>query len=354
MAGKKAARQRERGPRIPPAEALLLEVAPELPGERVLATTLSDAPAARAVAAARPEAAVACWTIDLRAARAVEEAGELPPGLEVACRADAPEGERDLVLAPTSKRQETELVRDVVQAGYRALREGGLLVASTDDPKDALLLGILERLGKGLRRDVVKKRGVVYRLEKKGPLRKVKDYRCELAFRHRGELLKLVTRPGVFAHRRLDLGARVLTEALEVVEGERVLDVGCGSGAASIAAAFEGAAGVVAVDANARAVACAAEGAALNGLADRIRAEHARAEAFEPPAAFDLAVCRPPSGGRVAAAQLDLAARALKPGGRVLVATKQPRWFLERLPDRFEEVRAEDIRAFVVVSGERA
>ena len=75
----------------------------------------------------------------------------------------------------------------------------------------------------------------------------MKSFEVEFQFRDRGRLVRGVSRPGVFSHRRLDLGARALIESLaEPVEpaegaapaperdllapGARVLDLGCGSG----------------------------------------------------------------------------------------------------------------------------
>ena len=86
-----------------------------------------------------------------------------------------------------------------------------------------------------------------------------KNFRCEFAFRDRGRLIHAVSRPGVFSHREIDPGARQLMAAMEIAAGDRVLDIGCGSGTVSFAAAFraEGVE-VLAVDSHARAVECTA------------------------------------------------------------------------------------------------
>ena len=77
-----------------------------------------------------------------------------------------------------------------------------------------------------------------------------------------------MSRPGVFSHRKLDLGARALIESLSVPDGKhswevvqngmKVLDLGCGSGAVGFAASARADSVLIhALDANARAVQCA-------------------------------------------------------------------------------------------------
>lgn len=62
--------------------------------------------------------------------------------------------------------------------------------------------------------------------------------------------------------------SRVLGDAMEISPGERVLDVGCGSGVLSFVAARRGAGHVVGCDISPAAIACAEENARDLGLAD--------------------------------------------------------------------------------------
>jgi 16S rRNA (guanine1207-N2)-methyltransferase len=110
-----------------------------------------------------------------------------------------------------------------------------------------------------------------------------------------------------------------------------VLDLGCGCGIAGLlvaAAMHRLAAGtpvpgdVLLVDSNARAVACATAGAAMNGFAF-VRVAHD--DRWQPVAAeFDLVLGNPPyfAAGRIAEAFTDTAWRALRPAGRLLLVSK--------------------------------
>jgi 16S rRNA (guanine1207-N2)-methyltransferase len=71
----------------------------------------------------------------------------------------------------------------------------------------------------------------------------------------RGNSFEFLTAPSVFSKKRVDLGTRLLIEAMALPETGAVLDVGCGYGAVGIAAATSNPRlRVVMTDVNARAV----------------------------------------------------------------------------------------------------
>ena len=138
------------------------------------------------------------------------------------------------------------------------------------------------------------------------------------------EKIRLVTRPGVFAHTRPDSGGLALAELAVVQPGQKILELGCGCGLVGLllAARLKDAAEFVLVDSNARAVACAQRGMELNGF-HGLRAEHA--DIFQPEAAsFDVVLGNPPyyAQRRIAEYFIEVAARALRPGGVLWLVTK--------------------------------
>jgi 16S rRNA (guanine1207-N2)-methyltransferase len=79
----------------------------------------------------------------------------------------------------------------------------------------------------------------------------------------------LVSKPGVFAWNRLDDGAAALVGAMEIDVRDHVLDLGCGTGLAGLAAARRAQGGrVVLLDADLRAVESARRTLEANGVAN--------------------------------------------------------------------------------------
>ncbi len=131
----------------------------------------------------------------------------------------------------------------------------------------------------------------------------------------------------------------------------RVLDLGCGSGAVSIAAAARAAdVRVDCIDSNPRAIESTLWAAERNSikLTATLDCDGASVER----AAYDLVLTNPPyySGFRLARLFVDIATRAINPQGRLLIVTKTPQWYADNLPDTFNEVIAEAIGNYTVVT----
>jgi len=272
--------------------------------------------------------------------------------LEIVCTADFPAGPFELVAIPVDPRGESELTRDLLQAGHERLAIGGRLVSATSSEDDQWLHGEMRKLF-----DKVTRRpcdsGVVYLATKTAPLKKHKNFDCEFAFRDQGRLIKAVSRPGVFSHRSLDAGARALINTMVVREGDRVLDLGCGSGAVALAAAFRASSlTVVAVDSHIRAVECTGQGATRNGLTN-VTAILDHAGHAPEPTTYDLVLGNPPyySDYEIAELFLQGARRALKPGGRVLMVAKASTWYKTRMPELFDSVQVHSHKQYAVVEG---
>lgn len=338
--------------RVPITEQLLIDFEIEGAPVRALCTSLGRGQLAADFVQRWPAAAVVCHFIDLHPAEETRELyGAGQGNLTIECRADPREGPFELAAVPVSRFGEAELARDLLQAAYERLIDGGRLLAAVDNTRDTWLHEELNKLfGKVTRWR--KRRGVVYSAVRKGPLKRRRDFRCEFAFRDRGRLIRAVSRPGVFSHRQLDLGARALIEAMEIGAGQKVLDIGCGSGVVGLAAALRAEhVRVHAIDSNARAVECTAEGAALNGLTAFTTQLDAHGNVPDP-GTFDLVVGNPPyySHFQIAEIFLQAARRALKPQGRVLIVTKKDEWHVARMEQLFAGVESREVRGYRVVS----
>lgn len=336
-----------------PQEQLLIDTVPELPGERVLCSTMGRAQLAATFAATRPDARVVCHFLDgylLNIARKFQrEAGE---NLSLVYTADIPADEVDVVAFPTHAGGEAELTRDYLQCGHQALVKGGRMAVSTNNAKDSWLHEQMQGMFNKVTR-ISSKQGTVYIARKTSPLKKIKDFTCEFAFRDQGNLIKAVSRPGVFSHRRLDAGARALLNVIEVRDGDRVLDMGCGSGAVGLAAAARNSSvSVTAIDSNARAVSCTEQGAKLNELSN-ITTVHTAVGECAGQGTFDLFLGNPPyfSNYRIAELFLKTAAKMLKPGGEVLIVCKKMEWYQERMAKFFDGVGFAKSGAYNIIGG---
>lgn len=280
---------------------------------------------------------IQAWYLDLH--DAAQTAAICDDSVDVLCGADLPEDEFQLVALPVLKRAEAELTRDLLQQAHMRLCEGGYLVASVNNPKDNWLHSQLQILFDKVTtvRDTA---GCVYWARKTKALRKIRDFSCEFSFRDEERLIQVVSRPGVFSHRRLDSGARQLMLSAEITATDNVMDLGCGAGAVALAAAARTHGQVFGVDANARAIACLKRGAELNGLDNIVPIWNADGN-LDLPVAIDLVLANPPYFGddRISQHFVDTGVSVLRPGGALLVVTKSPNWF----EAYFEQSQLEDI-----------
>lgn len=346
-----------------PAEAHALAVARELPGSRIVCTTTGRGQAAHALAVERPDARVVAWFLDLHPCTAARASwAPAPTNLAAECVPDMPPGPFDLAVVPLAKVGEAELSRDLLQAALVNLAIGGHLVAAIDNPRDNWLREQLAETGETVRvrpLDGIDRRAkagtIAYVIQKTREVAKVRDFTCEVVFRDRDRLLTAFTRPGVFAHRRIDPGARHLLNAVDVAPESRVLDIGCGAGCVALGiAARDASVQVHAFDSAARAVDCTRRGVEANGLTNVTVALEAEGRVPEP-GSWDLALANPPyySDFRLAELFVESARLALAPGATLLVVTKQPTWYLEHLPRMWTNVAREEVKGYHLIEAVR-
>jgi len=337
------------------SEGVLLRANLPLDVRQIWCTTLGWGQWGATAAARIPGSRVTCQFLDQYQADQARTVHGALEHVSFLCAADPPPLDCQLVAIPLSAHGDGELARDWLQHGHRLLECGGELLASTDNPRDHWLRGEMERLCGRVKVESFDD-GLIYRGRKTGQAVKYKSFRAEYVFRERSHLIRVVTRPGVFSHRRLDTGARALIEAMEIEPGGRVLDLGCGSGPVALAAATraEGVR-VEALDSNPRAIECLLAGAALNNLTN-VTARLDASGTSICPGAFDVVVANPPyySHGRIVEIFLAEAAQALRPDGRIWVVTKDPLTIVDAMAKHFVAVDVQPVRAYWVVSGHRA
>ena len=361
----------------PSRDSLLFTALQDVIGGRVLCTSLSRGRFAAAVADQLPESSVSCFFLDVFLAKQARDEIARSPGIvSVVCETDLPDGPFDTIAMPFLKNGEAELTRELLQQAHERLEIGGRLLVSTDNPSDEWLHDQLQLLFEKITKRP-SPRGVVYLATKTEPLRRVREFNANFAFRDGEQLIQAFSRPSVFSHRKLDVGARALLEATEshraVQSGCRILDLGCGSGTVGIALARrKPGVHVHAVDSNPRALQCTMKGAEANGLKVVNQPVHpSRAGEVVPadaesmlsiqlddsghvryPNTFDLVMANPPyySNWAITAIFIEAAARALKPGGQLFLVTKSPNWYRNNLPFVLSAVEFETVRDYTIVT----
>ena len=144
------------------------------------------------------------------------------------------------------------------------------------------------------------------------------------AFPYRGYGLNFMTDAGVFSKGELDVGSRLLLDALPALSGD-VLDLGCGWGAIGVAIAKANkAAHVTMADVNHRALGLCQENCTRNGVAAEVIESDGMTAVMG--RTFDAIVTNPPirAGKQVIYKMFADAAISLKAGGALyLVIRKQ-------------------------------
>ncbi|XZE51632.1 class I SAM-dependent methyltransferase [Planctomycetaceae bacterium SH139] len=271
--------------------------------------------------------------------------------LTLYCQSDPPaEAAYSVGILGLRRDGSAEWSRDLIQLFCSRLQPMGILIVAVDHPDDQWLgdqLRKLARSPKALKRyRSVDERALhgatAYVIRQDDLDLRVRDFQCQFAFRDAGQLIQAISRPGVFSHRRLDLGARRLMDEMVIPAGSHVLDIGCGSGVVGFAAARrDPTVRVTALDSSARAIACTQLGAELNDLTAQIRV-HLSSDGTVPEGhKFDIALANPPYFANLRVAEMFLAAshRSLRPGGKIFAVGKQPDWYQTQLPRWFDRVQ---------------
>ncbi|QEG21760.1 class I SAM-dependent methyltransferase [Mariniblastus fucicola] len=343
---------------IRPNEACLHEVASKLPGNSIVVVSNGRAQAAEMLASARPNANVTAWYLDsYRCSLARTHYSDPPANLDFACDADwgkdSESAQVDLVCLALLKGGEAELNREILQTAYHHLEIGGALVVAINNPKDKWLYEQMQAFNKSVKVRKFKQSNVYYVIKRK-ELKKRKDYSCQLAFRDEGNLIQIVTRPGVFAHRQFDNGARQILDVVEVFPECDIIEIGCGSGAMSLALAKrDPSCSLYAIDSYSRAIDCTRRGAELNGLSNVVAELNHDGHLGNRAGQFDMAIANPPyyADFRIAKHFIETAVRALRIGGRMVLVTRMPQWYRDNLGQWLDEVEVFESRRYHIATG---
>ena len=249
--------------------------------------------------------------------------------------------------------QPGELVQEWIDDVRAAVKPGGRVVVAAERPKPWLIKHLKEAFGAGptpLDDGLVRIAG-----SSRGPDPDPKNREASFTMSLPGgaRAVDLITIPGVFSHRRVDEGAQALAEMLEPRPGDRLLDMGCGSGAVGVVTACNAALdGVTFVDGSARAVDCARANALRNGLAEPLCEFVLSDDGLPGAPRFTLFAGNPPyfSQHQIDELFIQTARRMLLPGGRAFFVAKNATWIHQRVLEVFSNAELLSRRGYGIVA----
>ena len=296
---------------------------------------------------------IVCYQMDLFPARKLRnELDEMGLSAKVKVSADLWDLDTPLqtIVYPASHKGERQLKLDMVDQAYQILKPHGILMVLSPYTNDQFFPQTMKKIfGKVHTPD--DGQGTVFWSTKTDdkPRR-----RHELTYQvSRGEesSLRFLSRPGVFSYGRFDNGARALVEVMEIDDGDKILDLGCGCGTNGIHAGLQaGDKGKVTfLDSNLRALELAEFNAKENGLTRFETLARVHAEKM-PAKSFDVVLANPPYFAQESIANMFInrSAMLLKPKGRMYLVTKRPNELVEPIGDVFQELEAVYHRGYTI------
>lgn len=305
------------------------------------------------LAAQLPASDITCYQMDLfQAERTRNELSELGVAADVAAHADLWDLPRKFqtALFPVPFGGERHLKLDMVEQAYHVLAPGGTLIVLSPYERDDFFAGVMKKIFGKIHCPQGSDR-VVYWSQVGGekPRR-----RHEVAYQVRLDdqtSYRFLSRPGTFSYGKFDFGARALVEAVEIREGDRIADLGCGIGTNGIIAArAAGPDGFVAfADSNLRALALAEINARAVGLTN-FQTFGSPSLSELPEQSFDLVLANPPYYANLSIARLfmERGKRILKPGGRFALVTKQIEAIHGMMLEVFGECEIGELRGYYI------
>lgn len=338
-----------------PTEAALIKNLPNLPKKITSILIAGNRTGVIAMVAAHlhPHTKILTHVFDRHHAAAVQRNFTANQATtELACTPYLPVGPFDVALLQLSKDgMPTELVLELLEDLHGKLADGAVCHIVSEGDADTIRKQIKGVFGNA----AVKPHAntiVSVMARRTGPLAKPRNFRATFDVSLPGGVpFKLMSLPGVFAHRRPDAGGLALAEvsARFIKNGARVLDMGCGCGLVGIALArYAADVHVTFVDSHARAAYCTEYNAHACGLVD-FRIELTDTGTRE--TGFTLAVGNPPyfSDFRIAELFIRNAARALMPGGHLCIVAKTAHWHRDCMQSIFGNVETVPRRGYEIV-----
>ena len=274
--------------------------------------------------------------------------------LDVKCEADIT-GEYDVILyQQTEANLVKELVLDLVQQSHKCLKKGGKLFLAMEK-KEKIITERMQELFGGATLDGLNDKGLILIGKKKNNLVEYIEYSADFIFTDAlGQELTFRSLPGVFAHHRVDEGAKALQDVVEIEDGNTLLDMGCGIGSIGITLAKKKNLNMVYfVDSNCRAIRVTEYNCEKNGIKNYLA--ELTATGYPAPAKCHVFTGNPPyfSDFRIAGIFVETARDNLLKGGKAWFVTRNPWKLAEIIKKHFNNCREIRHHGYSILVSER-
>jgi 16S rRNA G1207 methylase RsmC len=246
-----------------------------------------------------------------------------------------------------------ELKLDMVEQAYHILEPGGRFITLSEYERDSTFSKVHKKVFGKCSEAPRNEFGSVFWSVREGdhPRRRHSiEFHARVGDR---PSMTFLSWPGTFSYGRMDDGSRALLEVVEVRDGDKVLDLGCGNGSVGcLVAPLAGPRGKITfIDSNARAVKLSEINAKANGIeTGRFIASENLEELQQ--GEFDVVLANPPyyANSEVGRLFIDTAKKVLRPGGRFYFVTKMPVQTIPEIVESFGSVETVENRSYTVVS----
>ena len=330
----------------------------EVPPAHVLITGSRTGVLAMVVAQRWPSAKVTCHALDVHHTKTMERniGANKSKGVDVVCSAMLPEGAYDLAFfSGTDTTTTAELMLDQLEDLHERMALGGVCWIAYEGDTGAFLKQIRQVFGKASS-ELEQREFFCVRVKKTRPLEKRRNFRAEFQASLPGmDPITLASLPGVFCHRRPDMGGLALAEVAVKEQSQisnfksQILDMGCGSGLVGILLAKANPeATVTFLDSYSRALEATKQNLDALGLVGH---SLVLSDSGIDETGFDLFVGNPPyfSDFRIAQLFVDTAFESLKPGGIGMLVAKSAPSLDECIKTRFPETTIIPRRGYCVI-----
>ena len=260
------------------------------------------------------------------------------------------------VVFPSSERGERELKIDLVEQSFHVLQDHGLFAVLSPIAKEQLYVPLLKKIY-GKPAFVVGDGGTTVWANRTGDK---KRRRHEVTFNaklHGSEYIPFISRPGVFSYGQLDDGTKSLLDVLETQQGQRIVELGCGCGAAGIIAALRSGphTHLTLADSNCRAVAIAELNARNHQLTDFVAVVTTDFGTL-PAGEYDLVLANPPYFAQHSISQMfiERAHALMRRGGKLYLVTKHLDAVEPMLEEYFPPALILERRGYAVIVATKA